>query len=57
MNKTLSVVPVDATDLDQGFWLCQINVTKETGSQIVKAYDFDIHFMQGLKQLASKASK
>ena len=49
MNKTLSVVPVDASDLDQGFWLCQINVTKETGKQVVKAFDFETEFMQGLK--------
>ena len=41
MNQTLSAVPIDANDLDQGFWLCQINVSKQTGVQVVKAFDFD----------------
>jgi len=52
VSRTLSVVPFDAQDLDQGFWMCQLNVTKETGKQVVKAFDFDARFLTGLKQLA-----
>ena len=54
--RSMSVVPIDPEDLDQGFWLCQID-NGASMQQVVKAFDFKADFIASLKGLASKAQK
>ena len=46
--SSLSIVPIDEQDLEQGFWMCQID-NSSSGTQIIQAFDFDARFIQGLK--------
>ena len=52
----MSVVPIDEEDLDEGFWLCQID-NGASMQQVVKAFDFKADFVTSLRGLASKAQK
>ena len=52
----MSVVPIDEEDLDQGFWLCQID-NGASEQMVVRAFDFKADFVASLKGLAIKAQK
>ena len=52
--RSIAVVPIDPEDLDQGFWLGQID-NGASMQQVVKAFDFKADFIASLKGLASKA--
>ena len=51
----MAVSPIDANDLDQGFWL--VHIDNCIGQQKVKAFDFDERFVRGLQVLSEKAQK
>ena len=54
--RSISIQPLDQSDLDQGFWLTQINNGKSMRMG-VKAFDFDARFIRGLKKLNEAAAK